>query len=148
MCSSDLEESGPPRGQDYRRMLEPIGYIAEPRELDELSHATDTTQTAVWEAFWQHRDPTPDTARNEALIEFLRRVRYSDQHFQHFGPGWRSDMGRIYIKYGPPEQTESHQANSTTPQLEVWYYSNPYRRFVFGDRDGFGRYVLMNGSLE
>lgn len=146
--SFQVEDSGPPRGREFTDMLEPLSYIANATEIDHLRSLPADRQTQGWEDFWRRRDPTPETPRNEAMIEFIRRVRYAARHFQGYGPGWRSDMGRIYVKYGPPEQTESHQANSTSPQLEVWYYSNPYRRFVFGDRDGFGRYVLMNGSVE
>ena len=98
--------------------------------------------------FWARRDPSPDTPRNEALIEFFRRVRYADQHFQGMGPGWRSDMGRIYIKYGPPDQIENRPASTQSPQLELWYYNQPYRQFVFADREGFGRYVLVNPGAE
>jgi GWxTD domain-containing protein len=144
----EVEESGPPRGQEFRRMLEPLAYIAEPRELDDLSHAAEADQAAAWEAFWKRRDPTPETARNEALIEFLRRIRYAEQHFQHFGPGWRSDMGRIYIKFGPPDQIESRPATLQSPQVEIWYYNRPYRQFVFADREGFGRFVLIGPGEE
>jgi GWxTD domain-containing protein len=146
--SFEVEDSGPPRGKEFQDMLEPLSYIASANEIDHLRSLPPDQQAQGWNEFWRRRDPTPDTPRNEALIEFIRRVRYASRHFQGYGPGWRSDMGRIYIKYGAPEQTESHQATSTSPQLEIWYYTNPYRRFVFGDRDGFGRYVLMNGTAE
>ena len=53
-------------------------------------------------------------------------------------------MGRIYIRYGPADQIESRAATSDSPQLEIWYYHNPFRRFVFGDREGFGRYTLIS----
>jgi len=144
----EVEESGPPRGAEYRRMLEPLGYIAQSSEIDALSRAVEPQQAAAWDTFWKRRDPTPDTARNEALIEFLRRVRYAEQHFQHFGPGWRSDMGRIYIKFGPPDQVESRPATLQSPPLEVWYYSTPNRQFVFADREGFGRFVLVSPGAE
>jgi hypothetical protein len=81
-------------------------------------------------------------------IEFFRRVRYSERHFQGFGPGWRSDMGRIYIKLGPPDQIESRPASMTSPAVEIWYYNQPYRRLIFGDREGFGRYTLLNPTAE
>jgi GWxTD domain-containing protein len=144
----EVEESGPPRGQEFRRMLEPLAFIAAPGEIDELGHAAESQQVAAWEAFWKRRDPTPDTPRNEALLEFLRRVRYADQHFQHFGPGWRSDMGRIYIKFGPPDQIETRPATLQSPPVEVWYYTHPLRQFVFADREGFGRYVLVGPGAE
>ena len=57
-------------------------------------------------------------------------------------------MGRIYIKHGEPDQIESRPSNSSGPPLEIWYYNRPYRRFVFVDREGFGRYVLLGPSFE
>ena len=140
----DVEESGPPRGPALERLLEPLSYISRPEEIRGIREADSTRQLARWEEFWARRDPTPDTPRNEALIEFIRRVRHAERHFQGYGPGWRSDMGRIYIRYGPPDQVENRAAGSDTPQLEIWYYHNPVRTFVFGDREGFGRYTLMS----
>lgn len=146
--SFEVEESGPPRGKEFQRMLEPLSYIADPKEIEVLRSLPESQQAAGWDAFWKRRDPTPETRRNEAMIEFFRRVRYAEQHFQGYGPGWRSDMGRIYIKFGPPDQIETQAATATLPQLEIWYYNQPYRRFVFADREGFGRYVLTNPSAE
>ena len=146
--SFDVEESGPPRGKEFERMLEALSFIAEPREIEHLRSLRPEEQARGWDEFWRRRDPTPDTPRNEALIEFFRRVRHTERHFQGFGPGWRSDMGRVYIKYGPPDQIESRPGSSTTPPLEIWNYSQPYRRFVFADREGFGRYVLVSPVFE
>lgn len=142
--SFEVEESGPPSGAEFERMLEPLSYIASTEEIDRLRRLKPEEHAAGWEEFWRSRDPNPETPRNEALIEFIRRVRYTERHFQGYGPGWRSDMGRIYIRYGPASQIESRPASTTSPQLEIWYYENPSRRFVFGDREGFGRFVLMS----
>jgi GWxTD domain-containing protein len=146
--SFEVEESGPPRGREFARMLEPLSYIADTREVEALRALPEEEQAAGWEAFWRRRDPTPETARNEVQLEFFRRVRYADKNFQGFGPGWRSDMGRIYIRHGPPDQIETRPPTSTSPQLELWYYNTPYRRDVYADRDGFGRYVLLNPTAE
>jgi len=140
--SFEVEESGPPRGREFERMLEPLSYIAEAGEIDQLRSLAPEQQGQGWEEFWRRRDPTPETVRNEAMLEFFRRVRYAEEHFQGYGPGWRSDMGRIYIRYGPPDQVETRPATVQTPQQEIWYYNRPYRRLVFEDREGFGRYVL------
>ncbi len=146
--SFSVEESGAPRGKEFDRMLEALSYIADQREIDHLRTLPPEDQPAGWEAFWKRRDPTPDTPRNEALLEFLRRVRYAETHFQGFGPGWRSDMGRIYIKFGPPDQVETRPVSNFEYATEIWYYGQPYRRFVFRDRDGFGRYVLEQPAAE
>lgn len=55
------------------------------------------------EKAWQDADPTPETAENEARIEFLRRVAYANDHYTIFTPGMFSDRGRIYIRYGEPD---------------------------------------------
>ena len=144
----EVDESGPPRGREFTRMLEPLAYIASPEEMDWLRALPPERQAQGWEELWRRRDPTPDTPRNEMQLEFFRRVRYAERHFQGFGPGWRSDMGRIYIKFGPPDQIENRPSSLTAPQIEIWYYNQPYRRLVFGDREGFGRYTLLNPAAE
>lgn len=144
--SFQVDDSGPPRGREFEAMLEPLAYVASSEEIADLRRLAPEEQAAGWEEFWRRRDPTPGTPRNEALVEFVRRVRHTERHFQGYGPGWRSDMGRIYIQHGPPEQVETRAATPQMPQLEIWYYTAPYRRFVFADKEGFGRYQLVAGS--
>lgn len=141
--SFEVEESGPPRGKEYDQLLEALAYVADSREVDGMRNLPADRQAAAWAEFWRRRDPTPETDRNEAELEFFRRLRYASQHFTGFGPGWRSDMGRIYLRHGPPDQVEQRPASTQSPQLEIWYYNQPYRRFVFADREGFGRFSLV-----
>ena len=55
-------------------------------------------------AYWARRDPTPDTAENEALQMFRGRLAHANTVFK--GPGTTkgmfTDMGRVYIRYGEP----------------------------------------------
>lgn len=146
--SFEVEESGPPRGREFDELLEALTYIAEGSEVDPMRGLPPDQQALRWEEFWRRRDPTPETVRNEYQIEFYRRLRYATHHFLGFGPGWRSDMGRAYIRYGPPDQIEQRQATGGQPGLEIWYYNQPYRRLVFGDREGFGRFSLLNPTSD
>ena len=146
--SFEVEECGPPQGKEFARLLEVLSYIAEPKEIERLRALLPDGQAQGWAEFWGRRDPAPGTGRNEALIEFFRRVRYAESHFQGFGPGWRSDMGRIHIKYGLPDQVETRTAPGGIFTLEIWTYGRPQRRFVFEDRDGFGRFVLVSPAFE
>lgn len=147
--SFEVEESGPPRGRAYELMMEALAYIAEDAEVDPMRRLRgEDEQAAAWEAFWRRRDPTPDTPRNEFQLEFFRRLHHAEQHFQGFGPGWRSDMGRIYVRHGPPDQVEQRSASTQSPALELWFYHQPYRRYVFADREGFGRYTLLQPAAE
>jgi GWxTD domain-containing protein len=65
------------------------------------------------EAFWQRRDPTPDTEENEYKEEHYRRIAYANEHYAAGIPGWKSDRGRIYIMYGPPDENDSHPSGGT-----------------------------------
>jgi GWxTD domain-containing protein len=77
---------------------------AEEEELFARMHPGEREQ--FLDRFWRERDPTPGTAENEARIEFLGRVEHVNQNF--YGPGRTrgmfSDMGRVYIRYGEPDE--------------------------------------------
>src|ERR1700739_5111839 len=70
--------------------------------------SNDEERDQFIEAFWQRRDPTPDTIENEFKEEHYRRIAYANEHFPAGIPGWETDRGRIYIMYGPADQVESH----------------------------------------
>jgi GWxTD domain-containing protein len=65
------------------------------------------------EQFWLRRDPTPDTAENEFKEEHYRRIAYANERFASGIPGWKSDRGRIYIAFGPPDEREEHPSGGT-----------------------------------
>ena len=55
------------------------------------------------ERIWRKADPTPDTGDNENRDEFRRRVDFANTHYSIFGRGMFSDRGRVYIRYGEPD---------------------------------------------
>jgi hypothetical protein len=57
-------------------------------------------------------------------------------------PGWASDMGRIYIKYGDPDRVEEVQSEAFQSPTRIWYYDDRPLSFVFQDVNGFGLYRL------
>jgi GWxTD domain-containing protein len=128
---------------DPRSTFDVLRTIADPDEQDEMSKIkTEEDRRAFWERFWKRRDPSPDTPENEAMVEFYRRVQYANQHFSVGTPGWKTDMGHIYIKYGEPDEVVRSPFNFDRPPEEVWYYYRDRRTFTFVDKDGFGRYNL------
>lgn len=142
--SFDIEAVTAPRGTQWATMLEILEYVATTEQLGPLRKArSDEDRAERWREFWARRDPTPETPRNEALLEFMRRVRYATAQFQGFGPGWRTDQGRIYIQNGNPDQIEDLPATHSNPPLQIWHYFSLNRRYIFADRDGFGRYELI-----
>lgn len=81
------------------------------------------------EAFWDRRDPTPDTIENEFKEEHYRRILYANDQFGEDYPGWMTDRGRIYIAYGPPDEQEMHateldSSGTSQPPSETWRYQS------------------------
>jgi GWxTD domain-containing protein len=67
--------------------------------------------------FWARRDPTPATPDvNEFKDEHYRRIGYANQKFASKIEGWKTDRGRVYIIYGPPDELEMH------PDRTSWLY--------------------------
>lgn len=83
-----------------------------------------------WEylfAFWKAQDPNSATENNEFLLEIIVRIEHSNKHFSHFTKGWKTDMGKIYIKHGEPfeilELTNSGPYTKLTKrEYQIWKY--------------------------
>jgi len=78
-----------------------------------LQLSNDEERDKFIESFWDRRNPNPDSEDNEFKDEHYRRIEYANEHFPAGIPGWKSDRGRIYIVYGPPDEIESHAGGGT-----------------------------------
>src|ERR1700678_2881989 len=99
------------------------------------------------EAFWQRRDPTPDTEENEYKEEHYRRIAYANEHFAAGIPGWKSDRGRIYIMYGPADEVDSHPSGGTyeRPNEEGGGETStfPFEDWRYRYLEGIGQEVII-----
>ncbi len=145
-ASFQVDESRIAFGHDAPMLRAVLGYVATNSELRELDASPDDSLAALWVRFWSRRDPAPRTPTNEALVKFMNRVEYAEQHFGVLEPGWRSDMGRTYIRFGPPDRVERVQNGISGPPTEIWHYDARNATYVFQDPDGFGRYRLMGSG--
>jgi len=99
----------------YQKWLnEDVVYIITPEEREAFKQlSNDEERDNFIEAFWQRRDPTPDTEENEYKEEHYRRIAYANEHFAAGVPGWKTDRGRMYIVFGPADEIESHPSGGT-----------------------------------
>ncbi len=99
----------------YKKWLEEdVVYIITDEERAAFKQlSNDEERDNFIEAFWQRRDPTPDTEENEYKEEHYQRIAYANEHFAAGVPGWKTDRGRIYIVYGKPDEIESHPSGGT-----------------------------------
>jgi len=99
----------------YKKWLdEDVVYIITDEERAAFRQlSNDEERDNFIEAFWQRRDPTPDTEENEYKEEHYQRIAYANEHFAAGVPGWKTDRGRIYIVFGKPDEIESHPSGGT-----------------------------------
>ena len=111
---------------ESRRWLEEeVVYIITPTEKDVfLQLETERARNLFIEAFWRQRDPNPSTPENEFKKEHYRRISYANQWFGRDtpGPGWRTEMGRIYIILGEPKFIDRFDNLSEVWPIIIWFY--------------------------
>lgn len=98
----------------YQRWLnEEVVYIIEPQERAVfLALTTDEERDHFITQFWDRRGKA-------FKQEHYRRIAYANERFHSAkAQGWKTDRGRIYIIYGPPDEIESHPNDGR----EVWRY--------------------------
>lgn len=123
--------------------IEQMIYIGEGELWDSLKNAETLEQKRKYfYRFWQENYPSPDSSRNPAREEYFRRVRYVNREFNEGNEGWKTDRGRTYILYGPPNAIE-RSMDEMMRRMEIWSYENIERKFVFLDVNGTGTFRLI-----
>ena len=99
----------------YKKWLnEDVVYIISPEERSAFVHLTTNEEREQFiEQFWQRRNPDPDSAENTFKEEHYRRIAYTNEHYASGIPGWKTDRGRIYIMWGPPDEIDSHPSGGS-----------------------------------
>jgi GWxTD domain-containing protein len=99
----------------YQHWLdEEVPYIISDEERAAFKNlSTDAEREQFIEKFWDDRNPNHGGGENEFKEEYYRRIAYANEHYGSGVPGWRTDRGRIYIMYGPPDEIDSRPSGGT-----------------------------------
>ena len=133
----------------YKKWLdEDVVYIITDEERAAFKQlSNDEERDNFIEAFWQRRDPTPDTEENEYKEEHYQRIAYANEHFAAGVPGWKTDRGRIYIVFGKPDEIDSHPSGGTyeRPMEEGGGETStfPFEDWRYRYIDGIGQEVII-----
>jgi len=101
-------------------LTEEVPYIITKEESDAfLRLATNEERQQYIEDFWRRRNPDPDSPENGYREEHYRRIAYANERFSSGIPGWKTDRGRLYILWGPPDEIESHPSGGTDHDLSL-----------------------------
>lgn len=80
---------------------------------------------------------------------YMARVTHANESYGMLGrEGYRTDRGRVYIIYGPPDDIERHPNESDTKPYEIWTYNNIQGgvEFDFLQRIQGADYELVNST--
>ena len=143
--------------KETRMALSLVGTDEELTLFDVLS---PRGKSMMLDKFWVRRDPNPNTPENEYEDEFWRRVTYVEEHYAtRVREGVRTDRGKVYVLYGPPEDVEDHaggvasmagyeKSTWSTKPYYAWKYYNAgptgqRMLFVFLDEVGDGEFSIF-----
>jgi GWxTD domain-containing protein len=129
-------------------LYRPLVYLMEGNERGVYEGLSVEGKRNYLRQFWERRDPSPGTPGNEFQDQFYRLIARANQEYREGGagevPGWRTDRGRIYVKYGAPDEVLRRPQSGSTKPYEVWKFTHGrLRKFVFYDETGVGNYVLL-----
>lgn len=121
--------------------LSMMSIIVDEQTFNRLRSGNEAERIRKFYAFWEERDPEPEREYNPLMVEFYTRV---DEAYDRFSslqvPGYETDQGKTYIRFGSPQDIE-RRLPSDGPAREIWTYDN--REFIFEATTGFGDYKLV-----
>jgi GWxTD domain-containing protein len=147
--AKDLKKLQKELDTPYKKWLqEEVPYIISDEERAAfLQLQTNEEREQFIESFWQRRDPTPDTVENEFKEEHYRRIAYANERFASGIAGWRTDRGRTYVIWGPPDEIEAHPTGGlyNRPDNEGGGSTStyPYEDWRYRHMDGIGENVII-----
>jgi GWxTD domain-containing protein len=85
--------------------------------------------------FWASQDPSPNSAANERREIFKERVAFADRNFTTpLERGMTSDRGRVYIRYGPPDEVTREDLPRPGHTLSDVLDGGDFSEDLFSDR--------------
>jgi GWxTD domain-containing protein len=115
-----------PLAKTFDAVLDPLIYISTRTETEKIRSASNPRQ--AFEDYWIDMVKIPNLATS-TVRQYYERVAAANYLFTTFEEGWKSDMGLIYIVYGPPNDVYKSE------EIIDWVYnqdlSMPNIRFSF-----------------
>ncbi len=132
---------------DWETTLKQLQLFADDVDVSDMKKLkTIEERVKAFDQFWQERDPTDGTRENEAKAAFYYRIRIANEQFGVMRTeGWRTDRGRIFVRYGEPDYMANEPFSPDRHPYQIWYYSSlsPNRRFIFVDEKEDGDFRLQ-----
>lgn len=98
--------------------------------------------------FWDQMAALNQLEPDQAVDQIRQRVDYTNRSFSHFDKGWTTDMGRVYIRNGAPDEIEKDESSDETKYVrkdyQIWKYGGKIQAvYLFVDIQMSGNYKLL-----
>lgn len=141
-------------------LTEDAVYIITPEERCVFLHLdTEEERNQFIEQFWSAREADPISLDYDFKVEHYQRIVFANEKYGGQIDGWKTDRGRIYVLFGPPDSVNQNTTpvpgnaelgQTTNAQLrpsEAWHYHyikglGENVQFDFVYRDSRKDYVL------
>ena len=114
---------------NYENLIVPITYILNKDQYLEYIDLDSIAKINYISKFWKKMES------KDFFNEFYSRIEYANKRFfSSLKQGCETDMGKIFIIYGPPDTVENRI--DEFGRYEIWTYHNN-KKFIFINRFGF-----------
>lgn len=130
--------------------FETMRYLTAREDVKIFSALDAPGKRAFIAKFWQSRDQSPETPQNEFREDYLKRVRFANESFSGLRKGWQTDMGRVLLIYGRPDEVERFPSSSENRPYQIWHYFEIQGGvvFIFVDVSNWGEYRLVHSTAR
>ena len=137
------------KSYSWDEQLEQIKYIANDKAWKEINRDNKMSKPDRVLKFWESTNPS-GSQRNELQEIFYSRILLADQKFSvhRYKKGWQTDRGRIFIKFGEPDEISVDNHPIGKYPTQTWFYYQLNKTFLFYDRSRIEDYKLYNKEEE
>jgi GWxTD domain-containing protein len=126
-------------------------YLMTPSEVTTLESLPVEGQRNFIRQYWQEHDAQKSAVGFVSQDEIVRRYRFVNETFstnEAKNNGWKSDRGRIYMKYGPWEERTDQTIPSEGTAYDIWHYRSIKGGyfFVFVDVRGISDFRMVHSN--
>jgi len=125
-------------------LAEPLAYLMGRNDYRDLMEIKDSNELKdAIDRFWLENVGSMNRARHVISL-YYERVEQANKQFSNFKEGWKTDMGMIYILFGPPWYVErrlnrmqwSYSYDRNDPRYN-FYFEKPKMRNEFFPFDNY-----------
>ncbi len=136
--------------EDLDEEFKAARYLATKEEQKIYAALNAEAKQDFFVKFWQARDRSPETPINEFREDYLKRAKFANENFSGLRKGAETDMGRVLLIYGQPDEIERFPSTSENRPYQIWKYYQIEGgvEFVLVDASSWGEYKLVHATAR